>query len=171
VDYLVRSSIAQCLIQKAEESSHVQTTNSSFPGPAFQAALCYRLGFGVKRDDEAAGKMLESTRIPLSSLDSQMQSIKTLNDDSIFRDGNFSRFQLQGTIATVDLPQHYRQLKEMDKVQSEYEREIKEISAILGELHPITLTLKSTYCSVLYSEGYWQRCVIIWRIPPEDASE
>ncbi|PMD20715.1 hypothetical protein NA56DRAFT_173388 [Hyaloscypha hepaticicola] len=102
--------------------------------------------------------ILKSTEIPSSSLDNQMRLIKMLNDESIFRDGNFSRFQLQGNLGMTVLPENYREFQEMDNVRRVYEREIKDISAILGELHPITLTLKSTYCSVLWSEGCWQRC-------------
>jgi hypothetical protein len=150
-DYRVRSQITNCLRARACDSGDKPFCEAVSRKAAFQLALCYKMGFGIMRDEKESQFWLKFSSRGPKGLDS---GISLVEREVQFRRSTFQRLWHQGHMKAMDFAQHYREQRQLHQVDSEYRREIADVEKVLGELHPVILTLKSILISVMLKERF-----------------
>ncbi|KAF8538086.1 hypothetical protein BDD12DRAFT_911052 [Trichophaea hybrida] len=140
-DYRVRIQIRESL-----EKNYFRNHHESFAAHiAFQVAFCYKIGFGVKSDDNKCRVWLERSNKQPDDLKAEKEAVRP---DS----GNSERIRkYDGLWREVDLVHQYRTwgLKKLEEAWKEHEREIDDMVCEFGEFHFIPLVLFSIAGDVL----------------------
>src|SRR6266487_3568312 len=154
-DYRVRYKIRTCLEKRAcvERESRCR---DCFKKAAFQLAFCYRMGFGVKKNDEKSHSLLEWSGKSHKDLEHEICLVKQEKLDSLFGEGTFRHLFTLGHDLMVNFAEYYRESQKLDDVQQKYEQEIADIESVLGALHEIPSMLKSILSTILVDQGKWK---------------
>ncbi|KAK8135511.1 Protein kinase [Apiospora sp. TS-2023a] len=153
IDYRVRSQI----VRKFEELLPLTSSASEFgKSIALQLALCYKLGFGVRKDDAMSDKLLERGHHTPQSLSEQLQAL----DDGVIRvNHEFDEIWSGGLVRVVDLADVYRKRpfsrgeSLLTREAQEHRRELCDVASVLGESHVLTISLRTTLACLLRSKG------------------
>jgi hypothetical protein len=76
VDYRVRSKIVACLKTRASDSARRRSCDTRSRNAAFQLALCYKVGFGVRIDETESRIWLEHSLRQQDDLEYEFELLK-----------------------------------------------------------------------------------------------
>ena len=177
VDIQVRRSICWCLqnlIHDAQRNANAEL----YQELGFQLAFCYRMGFGVRKDENECRKwLLESKRHP-SDLEHQIQLIKSSTFGRRFHESTqFGLWFGKGHIPTVGDAQYFRERNRLNDIFSTQEDEISDWKIVLGSTHWMVFDREERYFHILLSLGYLDKAEALVReilrnveesLPPDD---
>lgn len=149
-DFRVRTHITSCLSESVARSPPTDTENS-----IIQLAICYKLGFGVPRDEIKASNLMKQISKQPEDFQPIVNHINEHGSDVIFHDGNYKYLTGQGFVPRIDYGQYYRERQQLEKVERIYKREISDLSAALGTDHGIIESLKSQLSAIYADQGRW----------------
>lgn len=150
-DYRVRSQIFRSLEKELYQKAGL-CSERGHKVFAFQVALCHRIGFGVKKDDQKSVEVLESIGLCTTDLEETL---------SRFRIASYSTPKIRNLRLTNHLPflefdSYYLEHGKIQEAESRILQEIEDIEATLGNENGITLTLKHTLCSLFLLQKQWE---------------
>jgi hypothetical protein len=151
----VRSTIFDSLQARTNSKSKIYCQICSKLA-SFQLAVCYKLGFGVARDERMSQIHLEISSRRQEDLENELLFLRQRQLDSTYTKSNFRSLLDQGHISSEKLPERYREQGELARAESAYTREIADMQSVLGETHGVVLLLKSTLVSLLREGGKLQ---------------
>jgi tetratricopeptide (TPR) repeat protein len=157
-DILVRSYIYVCLRVKAFRSPGAAYCDECSRKAAFELALCYKIGFGVRKNDVESQIMLDLSKRRRGELEHEMFKLKHLRHEvlkSAFRSDTYKEWILQGHIPTTEFAQ--RDHDQSSGTEQEYRREITDMESSLGDTHVLVNALRSTLSKILMDRGLWKR--------------
>ena len=158
-DYRVRSQIANRLEERLSQSprsfSSVSTRNV-----AYQIALCYELGFGVKRDDHKSMEGLHSsgrTRIDIED---------TLNryckgQKSIHQGPGIREVAEKGHLPVLEIGYYYLERGKLEEAESRLIRELKDLKISIGHKSSVTLLVGHALSSIWVLQKRWEEAEYI----------
>lgn len=160
-DYRIRPFIASRL-NLASMSNPDQVYRRQWPKQAaLQLALCYCIGFGVTRDEVEANNILQKHHIEPVQLERLLTQIRNIQQHTIDygTEGLYASLQSQGYEYSfggegVLSPQYYRERALLEEFGKTLVREITDLTAMLGEEHPLTLYLIQTRAGLLKDQGH-----------------
>ena len=141
-DYRVRAYIATCLHERARVSSSA----------AFELALCYKIGFGVTKDDSRSEYFLGQGRRSSQELEDRIESIKTTE---LYLDLDFkSPLRTHTYCITVGgIARYYNDQHLSDIAELEHRRELADMEKALGAGAPPVIALRLVLVAVLRAKG------------------
>ena len=77
---------------------------------AFQSAFCYKIGFGVAKDEEESQRMLRLSKRRREEFEREISKLKRLRHGKmvrIFRENKFTEMLCQGHSPEIDYVQHF----------------------------------------------------------------
>jgi hypothetical protein len=122
----------------------------------FQLALCYRIGFGVPRDDIKAVELLKNSFRSWEDLEDEVSILKSATYRRPRQPGIYLKMHAQGSVPFIDLPQYYRERNIMEQAKHTYSREIRDHEEF-GDAHDLNLTVKDSLAMVYASQGQWAK--------------
>ena len=155
VDLRVRQSIFTCfhnLIREAQSNANP----SFYEEVGFQLAFCYKVGFGVRKDENESRKWLLESKKHEADLELQLQLINSSGrryDPS----RNFGLWFGRGHVSTLGDVQYYREKNRLDDIFSTQENEIDDWRTVLGSTHWMVLAREEEYFHILRSLGHWDK--------------
>ena len=177
VDFRVRQSIFTCfqsLIREAQRNANLEF----YEEVGFQLAFCYKLGFGVRKDENECRKWLYESKRHESDLEHQLQLVKSSNYGRRYDPA--SRFGLWFGKGHVPMPgdvQYYREKNLLNDIHSTLENEISDWKTVLGGTHWMVLEREEQFFHILRSLGHWDKAEDLVRgtldnlgaeLPPDD---
>ncbi|KAH6687211.1 hypothetical protein F5X68DRAFT_239716 [Plectosphaerella plurivora] len=150
VDYRVRSHIVKAmeeLLARAPDSVLFKKHAT------LQLALCYHIGFGVAKDEEKSQQLMLLGEHRPEALSDEVKKLSH-HKDLRFREG-FAEMWSNSLIRSVDLVEVYRQHPFDPKglaLEAEFpvhQRELRDMTSVLGEDHPLILALKATQACLM----------------------
>ena len=157
VDFEVRQGIFKCLeslTRTAKETPRRTQNIVSTSDLAYQLAFCYKLGFGVPRDEDKCRMWLADTDLTNSDLENQIDHIKSSTSQGYSPTSTFGFWYSHTPVPTVNNAQYYRERKKLKDIQQIEEREIGEWKEVLGKDHWLFLEKEESYFHTLSSLGY-----------------
>jgi hypothetical protein len=79
--------------------------------------LCYQVGFGVVKDAKKAKNLIEEYGLVDRELNREVNLIKDVEILLDIQEGIFKNLTLQGYINPVNLSQHYRENKQLERAK------------------------------------------------------
>ena len=151
--YSVRTHIASCLEDKVFQSS---TTALDSQLAAFELSFCYKLGFGVDKDDAKASALLKQASMSQRQLTKEINRVRysvwrTSRSPGLY---NSSLFRGQ-TKSTTGVP-HCWGRRTLDDAASRIRKEVADAESVLGIDHRFIGIMKSTVASILVSQERWK---------------
>lgn len=141
---MVRAYIVACLTQAASQSPTGFSQHA-----AFQLALCYKIGFGTKRDDEASNRYREQASKSSSELEFEVNQIKYSTRQRFPRNSVYSDALYRGHA----LPRHgvsrYKEQGLLDEAESHLKAELEDLEHAIGPNHWLLVFLRGNVCHVL----------------------
>ncbi|OCK76319.1 TPR-like protein [Lepidopterella palustris CBS 459.81] len=159
-DIRIRRYVADCLETAAvSSSSGGMYSGSVLQNVLFQLALCYEIGFGVRRSREKSVVYLTQSGMTRADLDDQISLIKDAGSQNFyFQNSSFRKFRQNGFTLEIDYDRHYDKHEQLDAQEAEYRQEINDIETVFGSKSPITIILKSRLSQILNAHGRWTQC-------------
>lgn len=127
------------LVAKGEE-----WVGSTLENTLFQLALCYEIGFGVKRNPSAAEAFLFRSAKSSGDMARELQILRAQRIDQSFHEGLFDTLFSQGDIMTIDYRHHYATNYGTVYAESKYE--------IIGFQHHYLNHHRTVYAESRYKE-------------------
>ncbi|KAL2038550.1 hypothetical protein N7G274_008597 [Stereocaulon virgatum] len=153
-DYRVRSHIRTRLEEKfcsvPESFSAIQNRNS-----AFQVALCYKLGFGVKKDDHKSMEALHSSG--QTEIDIQ-ETLNRCNEkyNRKYQSLDVGNLYKKGHMPFLDFGVYYLEQNKLEEAEMRLIQEIKDLELSLGHKSNITLSVKCALSSIWVLQKRWE---------------
>ena len=158
VDLQVRRCIFACFQSLLREAQRIANP-SFYEEVVCQLAFCYKLGFGVRRDENECRKWLLESKKHESDLEDQLNLIKSSNFRR--RYDPLSKFGLwlgKGHVSVLGFDvQYYREKNQLSDICSTQENEIDDWRAVLGATHWMVLGREEQYFQILRSLGHWDK--------------
>jgi tetratricopeptide (TPR) repeat protein len=123
---------------------------------AFQLALCFRIGFGISRNDDQALKFEILSSSNIGDLKRQVDSIRYGQPIQSIQDEVFKNLFLRGHVRSIDYPQYYREKGLLHRAENNYKREIIDAQEAFGNSHWLTLLLKTRLGIIFGNSGRWK---------------
>ena len=154
VDIQVRRSIRTCL-QNLTHDTQKNANADLYQELGFQLAFCYRMGFGVRKDENECRKWLLESKRHQSELEHQIQLIKSSKSGRLFHESlQFGSWFGKGHIPTLGDAQYFRERNRLNDIFSIQEDEISDWKIVLGSSHWMVLEREEQYFHILLSLGY-----------------
>ncbi|KAG8527747.1 uncharacterized protein KY384_007901 [Bacidia gigantensis] len=160
-DYRVRSYITTCLQETfdsaSETSDHTLTANI-----AFQVALCYKLGFGISRDERKSADALQKSNeseINFEHLISYWEEM----EEKRFRASALMASRGKHHLQYIDFGIHYSEQKILQDAELQLLQDIANIELNLGAQNEFLLFLKNALTSLYQTQGRWNQAEKILR--------
>ena len=144
----------------------------------FQMAFCYRMGFGVRKDENECRKWLLESKRHQSDLEYQIQLIKWSYSGRQFHESSqFGLWYGKGHIPILGDAQYFRERNRLNDIFSTQEDEISDWKIVLGSTHWMVLDREEQYFHILLSLGYLDKAEALVRgtlrnveecLPPDD---
>lgn len=115
-DIRVRQSIYKCfqnLILESQRNANLEL----YEEVGYQLAFCYRVGFGVRKDENECQKWLLESKRHVSDLESQLQTIKSSESRRYDIMSRFGLLVIKGHVPEFCDVQYYR---ERDRLKDIY---------------------------------------------------
>ena len=114
----------------------------------FQLALCYKLGFGVPRDNQKSHTFLDQSLKQSRDLQEEIDMLgRKLNWS--YRGADFAVLWARGMINPIEFAHSYHSQGVLEIACENYKREIADTEDVLGNEHEIVISLKSSYSKIL----------------------
>ena len=123
-DCRVRSYIHACLKRRVSDFSHETFCKDCLRDATFQLAFCYRLGFGVSKDDRESRILLEQSTRQLEELEHQIDLVKAETVRLSFHEGKFKQLFDKGHMKFLQFSTYYGDYQQRERISREYRREI-----------------------------------------------
>ena len=163
VDIQVRRSIRTCL-QNLIHDAQRNANPELYEELGFQLAFCYRIGFGVGKDENECRKWLLESKRHQSDLEHQIQLIKSSNFGRRFHESlQFGLWFGKGHIPMLGDVQYFRERNRLNDIFSTQEDEISDWKIVLGSTHWMVLAREEQYFHILLSLGYWDKAEALVR--------
>ncbi|KAH8645899.1 kinase-like domain-containing protein [Tricladium varicosporioides] len=143
------------LSDHAGAHQHISPENA-----ALQLALCYQLGFGVARDVNIAKKYLDDYGVPESNFNDRYELIREANAPS-YQEGLFKSLVIKDHISLLSQTEYYRKSNQLDTATEVFLREISDLTAALGVMHPLTVITISQLARILKETGRFEEAEVL----------
>ncbi len=157
VDLRVKQSIFTCfqsLIREAQSNANL----NFYEEVGFQLAFCYKVGFGVRKDENESRKWLLESKRHEADLEHQLQLIKSSGLGRRYDPSrNFGLWFGRGHVSMPGDVQYYREKNRLDDIYSTQENEIDDWRTVLGSTHWMVLEREEQYFHILRSLGHWDK--------------
>jgi len=144
--YGVRCHIIQCLRKRNEQRTISQLQ-------ALDLALCYEIGFGVRKDETKCKSVLKENKISSKTLKDLIKRLKGSPDRSTFEKSTLKKLSKDGYLPVFDFGRQYHQEQRLHEAESQYENELRTLGSSLGQSHPLVQQLRLQLCFLMRSEG------------------
>lgn len=152
-DYRLRPYISDCLSSRYHFASDLP--GSSYKNTSLQLAFCYRMGFGVTRDDDKTATILQKGGLQPGALDELITRAKFAKSkpfqskaaNKIFADGNFP---------FINPREHFRIHGRLEEVDKRLRREIEGLQQCLGDENILAFDLKMQLAPILLEKVQWE---------------
>ena len=150
-DYRVRLYIAQCLEKLFHDAAERKAMDST-ENITFQVALCYLLGFGVKRDEKRSAEILKDAgqeSIHLPEITTQIDARRR----KLSRAGVYAKLKSLDYLPRMSFYNYYLEQHVLDKALPWLLQEIKDLSVALGFYDRTVSHLNNALSLLLQMQG------------------
>jgi len=160
-DYRVPQYITQCLKSSVESADLGQPSDSTSTSNAYavELALCYKIGFGIDRDEAATHALTKPAGIPMGVIEDSVAEIKQVSDAARFNSVGFHGMIADGKDFRMDLSATYLLDGHLEDAIAQYSKDAGNMSVIFGPAHFLTLIVSTTLCYALRMAGQWDAAV------------
>ena len=132
---------------------------------ASQVAFCYRLGFGIRKNDDECLKMLGGSVLQVEELERGIDSLRlgtrTNFQEGKFRDLYLSGRYLSGRLTVTNFADYYRFGHQWERTVEEYRREIRDIETVLGGEHLVPMFLTGVLSAIYKNQGQSKKALAL----------
>ncbi|KAM7189223.1 Protein kinase-like domain containing protein [Naviculisporaceae sp. PSN 640] len=159
-NYLVRKLIFRSLKTKAASSPCKKCRRFA----AFQVAFCYYVGFGTKRDQELASRIVSHPDVK-KTVDDLEEEAEEVSGTWVFSNYRFRKLAREGFSLMVNHVAEYRTNTnyDLEEVIGEYTRETADMGASFPDMPEVSLLPKLTLAHLLHDTGFSDRAVPLYR--------
>ena len=138
-----------------------QFHQASLQSIAFQLAVCYHTGFGVRRDVEKSQVLLTQSRRNYRGLHNAVETAQQETEPQKTRHSNFNTYSRQGSIIIYPA-QYYSSYRHQKHAEMEYIREIADMASVFGNNQNVVVKLKSALTYIYYGQGSYDKSKELW---------
>lgn len=156
MDYRVRLYIANGFFDRASQLGKRSRVDSESQELLIQAALCYHIGFGVKRNQRQSQELLQRCHQSVQpffrhSLDELRQG----ENHRGFRETLFGKMDRNRYLQRAEVAQSYVGQLDLKTIVEEYRNEISDVASTLGKSHGVVTLLQSQVAQILVRYRSW----------------
>jgi hypothetical protein len=150
VDFRVRQQIFQCL-RRLVDDTRADDPLGIYEETCLQLALCYKMGFGVRRSELEAAKTLGQSHNDI--VRDQLLALKASRGQGYNLSAVYGSFFARGLVAaTIDV-QYYREKNLLSSILAVNKEELEDWDVVLGPSHWIVLEKPATHQVFLENIG------------------
>ncbi|KAF6515568.1 hypothetical protein HZS61_004309 [Fusarium oxysporum f. sp. conglutinans] len=143
-DYRVRSYIAQRLCDQSSESASI----------ALQAALCYHIGFGVRRNEAKVKELLDQSKRTMEAIDNMIAHSDIVYD--IFETTTASRLSRMGISLGSSFAHIYLAQGRLDQAEKSLLQEKMDLKSTYGTNHTLFSIISDGLSGLFDLQGRWE---------------
>jgi tetratricopeptide (TPR) repeat protein len=144
----VRVSLLKALRERVQDTSRVS------PADIASLAVCYTLGFGIRKNETESARLRATLNTDiLESIKQGLESFRTTYRYTRYQDSSFRECLELGHIDSIDLTQVYTNPANAERIQKDCIFELQDVTEVLGEEHHIVCTLRAHLASLYYMQG------------------
>lgn len=129
MDYRVRVDVAKCLEQRQVRQRERQV---HYVDTSFQLALCYKLGFGVPKDDNRAESLLQNSA-EQQELSNQLTALRTATDIELIKSA-WDDIIAEGYFAHAHYLERFQSVEQIKAAILYLERGLGDFTSTLGQI-------------------------------------
>ena len=158
MDYRVRLYIANGFFDRASQLEKRSRVDSESQELLIQAALCYHIGFGVKRNQTKSQELLQRCHQSVRPffrhwLDELQQSENYRG----FRETLFGKMDRSRYLQRAEVAQSYVGRLDLKVIVEEYRNEISDVANTLGKSHGVVTLLQSQVSRIFVCYRSWTK--------------
>jgi tetratricopeptide (TPR) repeat protein len=147
-DIRVRASLAEALRERVEQ----RDCNRASATDKSNLAICYLLGFGLKKSAVDAEHLLSSLKPnEMEAVTRGLERFKTTYSYSTYKESLFRTLLELGHLNPIDLSEGSAHPMDSESMRSKYETELVDAKQALGATHHIVCTLTANLSSLYYA--------------------
>ncbi|KAI1128864.1 hypothetical protein F5Y10DRAFT_239748 [Nemania abortiva] len=145
-DYRIRSYIARCLLNSYSQSTCV----------AFQAAVCYYIGFGVARNGDQAKEILGRSQT-IQTIRDMVSSLGPESRGSELRAPVLSDLHAVGAVRWDNFTDVYLEQERLNEAEARLMQEKDDLSIVLSTDHDLIRIVKANLSAIYDIGGQWDK--------------
>lgn len=158
MDYKVHLYIANGFFDRASQLEKRSRVDSESQELLIQAALCYYIGFGVKRNPTKSHELLQRCHQSVQPFFRHwLEELQQSENYRGFRETLFGKMDRGRYLRRADIAQSYIRQLDLKTVVGEYRNEIMDIASALGKSHGIVTLLQSQVSRIFVCYRSWAK--------------
>jgi len=150
--------VQSCLTRQLTATAEGKGCSACVRNAAYQLALCYSIGFGVRSDQETCQHWLQSSGKSTLELDDALRSLKQMTP-SFSGMETLLKLGYQG-----QLPEEYENQRILPQVVVEYQAMVSSREQLFGSAHFSTRRLRGLLADILSRNGQLEESAqVIWK--------
>jgi len=158
MDYRVRLYIANGFLDRASQLEKRSRVDSESQELLIQAALCYHIGFGIKRNQTKSQELLQRCHQSVQPLFRHwLDELQQSENYRGFRETLFGKMDRGRYLQRADVAQSYIGQLDLKTIVGEYRNEILDVAGTLGKSHGIVTLLQSQVSRIFVCYRSWAK--------------
>ncbi len=158
MDYRVRLYIANGFLDRASQLEKRLRVDSESQELLIQAALCYYIGFGVKRNHTKSQELLQRCHESFQPFFGDwLDELQRSENYRGFRETLFGKMDRGRYLQRADVAQSYVGELDLKTIVGEYRNEISDVASTLGKGHGVVTLLQSQVSRIFVCYGSWAK--------------
>ena len=158
MDYRVRLYIANGFFDRASQLEKRSRVDSESQELLLQAALCYYIGFGVKRDQNKAQEHVQRCHQSVQPFFGHwLDELQQNENYRGFRETLFGKMDRSRHLQRADVAQSYVGQLDLETIVGEYRKEISDVASTLGKIHGVVILLQSQVSRIFSCYRSWAK--------------
>ena len=158
MDYRVRLYIANDFFDRASQLENRSRVDFESQELLIQAALCYYIGFGVKRDQIKSQELLQRCHQSVQPFFRDwLDQLQENENYRGFRKTLFGKMDRSRYLQRADVAQSYIGQIDLKTIVGEYRNEISDVASTLGKRHGVVTLLQSQVSRILVCYRSWAK--------------
>ena len=158
MDYRVRLYIANGFLDRASQLEKRLRVDSESQELLIQAALCYYIGFGVKRNPTKSQELLQRCHQSIQPFFGHwLDELQQSENYRGFRETLFGKMDRSRYLQRADVAQSYVGELDLKIIVEEYRNEILDVASSLGKSHGVVTLLQSQVSRIFVCYGSWAK--------------